>query len=458
MLETAAAFPRDGDGDGDGARLAPLPRVPSAASLPHAGEKPATSLPPAGCHPARCHRRGDELPVPCPAMPGAGGHARCRRGSSRGKRAAGCGAQISGCLSSSRCCGRRAGGRKRRTIGGPVAASPRGLRRDPAAAASPPRRSPGTARVALARLPPVAASVPAASRRPVPVPMGTPGAPVLAQGPVTSQLGGRSCQRAPREGTALGGHVQSKRGAPSPAGTPRCKAPRKAGTHPAVPPTGAGDDSGTAGLRQHCPGQGKWPRQPPSKAESGLQTPFFAVRISLGSCGAPLARQPHVGFSVSPPPAYLAPRRPAGPSSVPFPHLGFPVSVSTGGGGGMRGGRLRRPLVGEATRELWHAAVPRGDSGFFQTGSEGHYGIAAPGRPRAEPALGLASWCRPPTACPLSPCRMVVTDVSCLPPRPRARRGLRPAAGGGGAPRHPVLQHGHGAAGLHQQQLPAQRQ
>ncbi|XP_032056412.1 endoglin [Aythya fuligula] len=49
-------------------------------------------------------------------MPGAGGHARCRRGRSGGKRAAGCGAQISGCLSSSRCCGRRAGGRKRRTI------------------------------------------------------------------------------------------------------------------------------------------------------------------------------------------------------------------------------------------------------------------------------------------------------------------------------------------------------
>lgn len=164
--------PGDGDGDGDGARVAPLPLVPSAASLPHAGEKPATSPHPTGCHPAGCHRRGDNLPVPCPAMPGAGGRARCRRGRSGGKRAAGCGAQISGCLSSSRCCGCRAGGRKRRTIGGPVAASPRGLRRDPAAAASPPRRSPGTAR-----------GDPCQAAPPCPRPHGDVGCPGAGTGP-----------------------------------------------------------------------------------------------------------------------------------------------------------------------------------------------------------------------------------------------------------------------------------
>lgn len=196
-------------------------------------------------------------------------------------------------------------------------------------------------------------------RHPVPVPMGMLGAPVLAQGPVTSQRGGWSCQRAPGEGTALGGHIQSKRGAPSPTGTPRRKAPRRAGTLPAVPPTGAGDDLGTAGLWQHCTGQGKWPRQPPSKAGSGLQTPFFCRQDFPWQLRGP-ARPPApcgaLGVTAARPPR----------TSVPFPHLGFPISVSTGGrdAGG--------PLLGEATRELWHAAVPHGDSGFFQTGSQGH--------------------------------------------------------------------------------------
>lgn len=238
--------PGDGDGDGDGARVAPLPLVPSAASLPHAGEKPATSPHPTGCHPAGCHRRGDNLPVPCPAMPGAGGRARCRRGRSGGKRAAGCGAQISGCLSSSRCCGCRAGGRKRRTIGGPVAASPRGLRRDPAAAASPPRRSPGTAR-----------GDPCQAAPPCPRPHGVVGCPGAGTGPRSppSVVAG-AAREPPGRGQRLVATSKASAEPPAPQGCPGAKHPAGQGPSQPCHPWVQGTTWGQLGCGSTAQGRG----------------------------------------------------------------------------------------------------------------------------------------------------------------------------------------------------------
>lgn len=328
--------------------MAPLPLVPSAASLPHAGEKPATSPRPPGCRPAGCHRRGDNLPVPCPAMPGAGGHARCRRGRSGGKRAAGCGAQISGCLSSSRCCGRRAGGRKRRTIGGPVAASPRGLRPDPAAAASPPRRSPGTARGGPCQ---------AAARRslgargpapPCPRPRGDVGCPGAGTGPGHLPAWWLELPESPRRGTALGGHIQSPAQS-----TPQGRDPPGRATH------GCRGQPGDSQAVAALPRAGEMATTTFEQGRLGASNTFFCRQDFPWQLRGP-ARPPAPCGA----PGVTAARPPR--TSVPFLHLGFPISVSAGGrdAGG--------PLLGEATRELWHTAVPRGDSGFFQTGSEGH--------------------------------------------------------------------------------------
>lgn len=245
---------------------------------------------------------------------------------------------------------------------------------------------------------------------------------------------------------------------PAPRGRPGAKRPARQALTLLCHPRVQGTTQGQQDCGSTAQGRGNGRGSLRARQNQGFKRLSLQSGFPLAAAGPRSLASPMWGSRCHrrPPASHLGGRR--GRARCHFHTWASQFPSAPGGGGGMRGGRLRRPLVGEATRELWHAAVPRGDSGFFQTGSEGHYGIAAPGRPRAEAALGLASWCRPPTACPLSPCRVSVTHVSCLPPRPRARRGLRPAAGGGGAPRHPVLQHGHGAAGLRQQQLPAQRQ
>lgn len=177
--------------------------------------------------------------------------------------------------------------------------------------------------------------------------------------PVTSQRGGWSCQRAPGEGTALGGHIQSKRRAPSPAGTPRRKAPRRAGTSRPCHPWVQGTTWGQLCCGSTAQDRGNGHSNLQARQARGFKHLFFCRQDFPWQLRGP-ARPPApcgaLGVTAARPPR----------TSVPFPHLGFPISVSTGGrdAGG--------PLLGEATRELWHAAVPHGDSGFFQTGSQGH--------------------------------------------------------------------------------------
>lgn len=191
---------------------------------------------------------GDEPPnVPCDA--GDRGRARCRRGSSAGKSAAGCSTQIRGCLSSSRCCDCCARGRKRWTIGGTSAASPQGLRCDPTVA-SPPRH--GSGRHAW----------------PSPRPRHRVS---LAQGIASSCIGG------PLETPPEKGWCSVAASEPNAAPT----APE--GIHSSA--TRVCPNTGTA-RGQRCPGQGKCPRSSPPRLQDRSSRQRSAVRISLDSCSA----------------------------------------------------------------------------------------------------------------------------------------------------------------------------